>query len=70
VPTCALMAQLDEQRVDAAFLRGKLAERRVPIFVAAARIGVHPRRVGEMLNGHRELTPQIAARLLQAIEQE
>jgi plasmid maintenance system antidote protein VapI len=54
----------------AAVIRGKLAERQVPIFVAAARVRIHPRRVGEMLNGHRELTPEIAARLLQAIEQQ
>lgn len=50
-------------------IRGKLAELRVPIFVVSARIRIHPRRVGEMLNGHRELTPEIAARILQAIEQ-
>jgi plasmid maintenance system antidote protein VapI len=64
------MAQLDEQHVDAAFLRGKLAEHRLPIFVVAARIRVHPRRVGEMLNGHRPLPPELAAKILQAIEQE
>jgi plasmid maintenance system antidote protein VapI len=58
-----------ERPLSADVLRGKLAELRVPIFVVSARVGIHPRRVGEMLNGHRELTPEIAARLLQAIEQ-
>jgi plasmid maintenance system antidote protein VapI len=51
-------------------LRAALARYRVPLYVAAAKIRVHPVRLSRMLGGRLGLSPEIATRMLRAIQDE
>jgi hypothetical protein len=51
-------------------LPAALARKRVPIYMVAARIRIHPIRLGRMLSGYTGLPPDVAVRLLAAIEDE
>lgn len=48
-------------------IRAELARRRIAIFQIAAAVGVHPVRLGRMLNERVPLPPQVAQRLLEAL---
>jgi len=54
----------------AADLRAKLARLRVPVYVVAARVRIHPVRLGQLLNERITLTPAMAARIESAIAAE
>jgi len=49
-------------------LRAEIARRNLHNYIVAARIPLHPVRLGRVLNGHSRLTPELADRIMQAIE--
>jgi hypothetical protein len=55
--------------VTAEDLRAELARRRLPAYVLAAKVRVHPVRLGRLLNGRITLPPALAARILRAIRE-
>jgi hypothetical protein len=50
-------------------LRAAIARRRVPIYVLAPRLKIHPTRLGAMLSERVPLPPETAERIAEAIEQ-
>ena len=54
----------------AADVRAALARRKLKIYVVGARVGLHPANLSMILNEHRALSPELAERLMRAIEQE
>jgi len=54
----------------AADLRASLARAAVPAYVVAARIRIHPVTFSLILRGRRLLTPELAQRILEAIDAE
>lgn len=50
-------------------LRAELARRQITRYVLAAKIGVHPGRLGQMLNGKLPLPEDLAARLAQVLQE-
>ncbi len=50
-------------------LRAELARRQITRYVLAAKIGVHPGRLGQMLNGKLPLPEELAARLAQVLHE-
>ena len=52
----------------AADLRAELARRRIPIYVLAARIEVHPTRLGSFLNERLPMSAEFAGRVAAAIQ--
>jgi plasmid maintenance system antidote protein VapI len=48
--------------------RAELARCRMPIYILAASIRIHPRRLGSILSGRSPLTPELAARIRHALE--
>jgi len=52
----------------AADLRAARARARVPVYILAARVRIHPVRVSRLLHGRIPLRPNVAVRLLAAIE--
>jgi hypothetical protein len=57
-------------RTPHADIRAALARYELPLYVLAARVRVHPVRLGRMLRGRRPLPPDLAAQLLREIERE
>jgi plasmid maintenance system antidote protein VapI len=59
-----------EQRVlpTADDIRAELARRRLPIYMLAAMVGLHPIRLSKVLNGRVVLKPELAERIMRAIE--
>lgn len=53
----------------AAELRALLSRERVHRYEIAPELGMHPHRVGRLLNGREPLTPELAQRIAAAIEQ-
>lgn len=51
----------------AADLRAERARKQLPIFVLASKVGVHPFRLGQLLNGRRTLTPAMARKIAAAL---
>jgi plasmid maintenance system antidote protein VapI len=51
----------------AAELRELITERGVKLYALAARIGIHPTRLGQLLNGRVPLTPAVADRIRRAV---
>ena len=49
-------------------LRAEIARRQVPIYVLAARVGLHPGRLGMMLRGRIHLTDAYANKIKDALE--
>jgi len=41
----------------------------VPIYYLAARVGLHPAHLGQVLRGKRPLTPELAARIEAALRE-
>ena len=56
--------------ISAADLKAELARHGVPRYVLAARVRLHPVRLGRLLNGRLTLTPALAQRLMMAIAEE
>lgn len=52
----------------AADLRAMVARERLPLFLLGAAVGVHPARLGEMLNERRPLPPELARQIAQHLE--
>jgi len=50
-------------------LRAEQARRRVPTYILAARVRLHPVRLGKVLNGRVALTPQLAHRILTVLRE-
>ncbi|MBM4439641.1 MAG: hypothetical protein FJ027_04405 [Candidatus Rokubacteria bacterium] len=50
-------------------LRAEIARRNLPVYVLAARVRLHPVRLGRMLRGRLTLTTEMATRIRSAIEQ-
>ena len=55
--------------LSAADLRAERARLQVPIFILASSIGVHPYRLGQMLNERRALTSAMAVRIAKALRE-
>lgn len=53
----------------AADLRAALARHGVRRYEIAPAAGIHPVRLGKLLNGRRKLTPETATRIWRAIEE-
>ena len=51
-------------------VRAELARMRWPLYQFAAAIGMHPTRLGYVLNGGRPMTPALRARIERAIVEE
>jgi len=51
-------------------IRAALDRSRVPIYIIGALARVHPTRLGRMINGSLGLPPDVAVRVLRAIEDE
>ncbi len=51
-------------------IRGALAERRILKYEFAHRVGMHPQRLGAILNERAELTPEVAARIVAALRED
>jgi helix-turn-helix protein len=49
-------------------LRGRFAEQQVHRYEVAPLVGLHPAYLGNVLNGHRPLTPELAKRIADAID--
>lgn len=58
------------QTITAADLRAERARRGVPLYILAARVRLHPVRLGRVMSGRLTLTPQLAERILRAISAE
>jgi plasmid maintenance system antidote protein VapI len=58
------------EELTASYLRGLIAQRRVQIFRLAPRVDVHPSRLSLILHERRPLSPELAQRLVRAIEEE
>lgn len=58
------------QTTTAADLRAELARRELPVYILAARVRLHPVRLGRILKGRLTLTPALAERIRSAIESE
>jgi plasmid maintenance system antidote protein VapI len=54
----------------AADLRSAIARRNILIYHLAARIGLHPSRLSLILNERVPLTPDLAAKIMRAVESE
>lgn len=50
-------------------LRAELARRQIPRYKLAAQVGVHPGRLGQMLNGKLPLPEELATRLAQVLHE-
>jgi plasmid maintenance system antidote protein VapI len=48
-------------------LRAEIGRSRVPIYVLAAEIGLHPSRLGQMLNEKVPMSPDVASRVGEAL---
>lgn len=55
---------------DPADLRAALARARLPIYVVAARVRIHPVRLGAMLRERIPIPPGMAERILAAVRDE
>ncbi len=53
--------------MEAADIRAEIARHRVRLYELAPAIGVHPTRLGRMLNGRRPLPEEIARRIMRAL---
>ena len=53
----------------AADIRAEIARRRKKLYVVAALVGMHPANISMVLNEHRRRTPELATRLMRAIEE-
>jgi hypothetical protein len=51
----------------AADLRATIARKQIPLFKLAAKVGVHPITLGQMLNEKKPLRQLIAERLIKAL---
>lgn len=51
-------------------LRAALARARLPIYVVAARVRIHPVRLGAILRERIPITPGMAERILAAVREE
>ena len=49
-------------------LRAEIARRQIHIYILAARVGVHPGRLGMVLRGKLPLSNTLAARVLKALD--
>jgi plasmid maintenance system antidote protein VapI len=57
-----------EMLMTAADIRSELARKRWPLYQLAATIGLHPSRLGAMLNEHVPLPPDVAERVAAALD--
>jgi plasmid maintenance system antidote protein VapI len=53
----------------AADLRSEIARRQVHVYELAPVVGLHPARLGQVLNERAPLTPELAARIQRALDQ-
>lgn len=53
----------------AAELRGQIAVQRILIYELAPKVGLHPTRLGMLLNERAPLSPDVALRIQQAIQE-
>jgi DNA-binding transcriptional regulator YdaS (Cro superfamily) len=51
-------------------LRAEIARRQVQVYRLAARVGMHPNNLGQLLRGRRPLSPELAARIERALRDE
>ncbi len=56
--------------ITAADIRAEIARRNVPRYILAARVRVHPIRLGRLLNGRLTLTPELAQRIMRGLSHE
>lgn len=63
------MMKLAQVTITAEELRVAIFRSRIPFYIVAARIGLHPATLGKTLNGKRPLRPELAERILRAIEE-
>ena len=54
----------------AADVRAEIARRQVPIYRLASRVGLHPSHLGQAIRGRRPLSPELAHRIWQALDDE
>jgi len=54
----------------AADLRAEIARRRQKLYVIAPRVGLHPNNLSLVLQEHRPLTPELAERIMRALDEE
>ena len=50
-------------------IRAEVARRQMPRYILAARVGVHPGRLGQMLNGKLQLPLYLAERLTKVLRE-
>ena len=55
--------------ISAADIRAEIARRNVPLYVLAARVRLHPVRLGRLLNGRLTLTLEIAQRIMRSLDE-
>jgi plasmid maintenance system antidote protein VapI len=48
-------------------LRAEVARRLITIYQLAAKVGLHPSHLGQLLRGRRPLTPEMASRIRAAL---
>lgn len=53
--------------VTAEDLRAERARRQVKLYLLAVQVGLHPGRLGQVLNGNAPLTPEVADRIARAL---
>lgn len=53
--------------ITAADLRAELARRQIPLYKLAARVGLHPGRLGMVLNGRAALSSELAQRIVRML---
>lgn len=53
----------------AAKLRARIAEQRIRVYELAPAVGLHPTRLGQVLNERLPLTPELSERIQRALDQ-
>jgi hypothetical protein len=56
------------ENLSAQELRAERARKQIALYELAARVGVHPARLGRMLNEREHLPPRIAQRIFEALQ--
>lgn len=56
--------------VSAADLRAEIARHQIPIYRLAAKVGLHPSHLGQIIGGRRSLSQELAVRIIEALADE
>jgi plasmid maintenance system antidote protein VapI len=63
------MRTTEQPEPTAADIRALIARKQTPIYQLAARVRMHPARLSLVLNGKTPLTPALAARIAEALQE-